>query len=283
MTDKDDLTENTIDDTEASDVPPTDPTVNTDDLDVEGALAALSSLQDLSRDDAEDIQIDDDETDLEADLDASDEIQTFERVTDDVAMDDDEQLVSDSSAYDSAFPYPPMSLLHRGQLASVVPALLLIGIGSYLTFLITTSEVTLDPSIIVATLVGGLGMILLAQWISSSRWSIGNFFIGVLLLLVGSTVAYLVLPNQLSLSDGYPLIMTAIGIAFIITDLFMPSGRRIWLIGLILAVVGLAGVLATTTIMQLSIIDSLSGLLPVALVILAVLLIAPFVQRRRQQ
>ena len=102
------------------------------------------------------------------------------------------------------------------------------------------------------------------------------------LLLTGGTVAYLVLPNQLSLVDGYPLILTAIGTAFVITDVFVPSGRRIWLIGLILAIAGLAGVLATTTLVNLEIVNSLSGLLPVAIVIVLVLLIAPFVSRRQQ-
>lgn len=286
MTNKDDLTENNLENNEPSVTPQPKSAVNTDDLDVEGALAALSSLHDLShdtqRDDADDLVDDDDDKSLELDDDISD-IQSFERLeVEDMDHDANQVIGQDIASYDNGtFPHPPVSVLHRGQLASVIPALLLIGIGSYLTFLITTSDVALDPSIIVATLVGGLGMILLAQWISSSRWSMGNFFIGAVLLLVGSTIAYLLLPNQLSLGDGYPLIITAIGTAFIITDLFMPSGRRIWLIGLILAIAGLAGLLTTTTISQLSIVNSLNGLLPVALIILVVLLLTPFVRRRQ--
>ncbi|MEM9951573.1 MAG: hypothetical protein AAF846_08245 [Chloroflexota bacterium] len=303
MTEKDDLTTNdsseTLDETH----------INTDDLDVEGALAALSSLQDLTRDDADDEQdTETDEAPTASEIDeieetddlTSDEIEPFERIEEDDFADEgeisdsvdiSEQLVEDApqqaeterlESYETAFPHPPISVLHRGQLASVVPALLLIGVGSYLTFIVTTSEATLQLPLIATIAVSGLGAMLLAQWLSTSRWSIGSFFIGVLLLLTGGTVAYLVLPNQLSFADGYPLILTAIGTAFVITDVFMPSGRRIWLIGLILAIAGLAGVFATTTIMTLDIAEALSGLLPVAVIVIIVLLVAPLVRQRQQ-
>lgn len=307
MTEKDERTPNNLSD-ETTD----NSNINTDDLDIEGALAALSSLQDLTREDEpeevtdtepdlpdDDSEADDDISEDRVEDEASLEISPFERVDDDAddLIDTEDELALDDAylsdldsapdtdvtdeTFVTAFPHPPISVLHRGQLASIVPALLLMGIGGYLTFLVTTTDATLQLPVIIAVAIGGLGAMLLAQWISSSRWSIGSFFIGVLLLLTGGTIAYLVLPNQLSLIDGYPLIITAIGTAFVITDVFVPSGRRIWLIGLILAITGLAGVFVTITLVNLELVESLSGFLPIALIIVLALLIAPFVSRRQ--
>lgn len=280
----------------------------TGDLDVEGALAALASLQELTGEPETEAESDDESSDVEVDSGTDDEsssvseevsisddevvasesdipdIQEFERTSSDEVdstTDDDSYDRESLPAYDSSFPRPPVSVLHRGQLASVVPALLLIGIGSYLTFIVTTSDEPLQSSVVLSILVGGAGAMLLAHWISSARWAIGSFFSGILLLLVGATSAYLVLPNNLSMANGYPLLVTATGMAFVITDVFSPSGRRIWLIGLILAIAGLAGVLTTTTLVNLNFISATGGLLPLALVLVIVLLIAPIISRRQ--
>lgn len=284
MTDKEEHTpDNNIDELDSQANESSENTYN-DDLDIEGALAAVASLHNVSSE--VESEIDESEEDV-LEEDESLEIQAFERIEGDESDlaeidEDSEQAIGSVMSYDSVFPRPPASVLHRGQLASVVPAVLLIGIGAYLTFIVTTSDVALQPGVVVATLVGGFGAMLLAQWISSARWAIGSFFIGVLLLLTGATFAYLILPNNLSLIDGYPLLLTAIGTAFVITDIFVPSGRRIWLIGLILAIAGLVGVAVTTTIMNMNIAESFGGLLPVAIVIIIVLLIAPIFRRRQQ-
>lgn len=282
MTDKEEQTENNNINPAESESDNSKKQVNTDDLDVEGALAALASLHELSRDDEVDIADEDDSSDNDEE---SPDIQEFERLeSDDEEIEaDDEEIPEAGAVIDyGTFPRLPVSSLHRGQLASVVPALLLIGIGAYLTFMVTTSGTDFDPVLITAVLVGGVGVMLLAQWISSSRRAIGSFFIGALLLLTGGTVAYLVIPNNLSLIDGYPLILTAIGTAFVLSDVFVPSGRRIWLVGLILAIAGLAGVVTTTSILDTGIAQSSGRLLPVAIVIVVVLLIAPILRRRQQ-
>lgn len=287
MTDKEEKSpENNIENPESSTDVNSEKAYN-DDLDIEGALAAVASLQDLSPE--AEPEIDDSEDDLLDEEDESLEIQEFERVESDESDlaesdDDSEQAIESAISYEnSIFPRPPVSVLHRGQLASVVPAVLLIGIGAYLTFLVTTSSATLQPGVIVAILVGAMGAMLLAQWLSSARWAIGSFFIGILLLLTGGTLSYLILPNNLSLMNGYPLLLTAIGTAFVITDIFVPSGRRAWLIGLILAISGLGGVAITSTLMDLTITDSARGLLlAVGIVIIIVFLIAPILRRRQQ-
>lgn len=287
MTDKEEQTpDNNIENPESSTDVNSERAYN-DDLDIEGALAAVASLQDLSSEVEPEVDVS--EEDVLDEEDESLEIQEFERIESDESdlaqsEDDSDQVIESVINYEnSVFPRPSMSVLHRGQLASVVPAVLLIGIGVYLTFLVTTSSVILQPGVIVAILVGAIGAMLLAQWLSSARWAIGSFFIGILLLLTGGTLAYLILPNNLSLMNGYPLLLTAIGTAFVITDIFVPSGRRAWLIGLILAIAGLIGVATTTMLMGLAITDSARGLLlAVAIVIIIVFLIAPILRRRQQ-
>lgn len=265
--------------------------IDTGEFDIVGALAAVSSLQDMTREaEAEyDATADDDydatddaptETDV---YDAAFDIQEFERVGD-----DDEEIASEAvvdadaraePTSTSVFPTPPASTLHRGQLASVVPALLLMGVGAYLTFLLTTSDVVLGVPAILALAVGGLGAMLVIQWISSARWATGSLFIGLVLLLTGGTVAFLILGDTLSLIEGYPLLLTAIGLAFVLTDVLVPSGRRVWLVGLLLGIAGLAGLVVTRQLLPSDVTAILSNLLPVAIGIVVVLVIAPLFQR----
>jgi hypothetical protein len=250
----------------------------TDDLDVEGALAAVASLHELTRTD--EIKAVDDLL-SEEDFPEIDEFERVESLDDE--LDEETEITFESgeaSHYESVFPRPPSSVLHRGQLASIVPALLLIGVGAYLTFLFSATEQTLNLSVIMAVTIGGFGAVLLAQWISSARWAMGSFFIAALLLLIASTVAYLILPNNLSLMEGWPLLLTAAGTAFVLSDLFVPSGRRLWLIGLILAISGLAGTVATSNLLDEGIQQIIGSLLPLALVIVLVLLIAPILRRQ---
>lgn len=264
--------------------------VNTEDLDVEGALAAVASLQELTRE-PEDVLEDDDIV----------EIQEFERVEDDeadefledfteeeaveIALSEEDEAAEISAepsvTYETAFPHPPLSVLHRGQLASVIPAVLLIGIGGYLTFVFTTSEIEIQPILVASIGLIVLGIVLLSQWLSSARWTIGSFFLGLSFLLIGATSTYLTLPTNLTWIDGYPLLVTAIGIAFVVTDIVVPSGRRVWLIGLILAIIGLGGIVSTTMLADI-VLPSSDILLAVAVGIVVILLILPLIFRRQQ-
>lgn len=264
--------------------------VNTEDLDVEGALAAVASLQELTRE-PEDVLEDDDIV----------EIQEFERVEDDeadefledfteeeaveIALSEEDEVVEitpePSVTYETAFPHPPLSVLHRGQLASVIPAVLLIGIGGYLTFVFTTSDIEIQPILVASFGLIVLGIVLLSQWLSSARWTIGSFFLGLSFLLIGATSTYLTLPTNLTWIDGYPLLVTAIGIAFVVTDIVVPSGRRVWLIGLILAIIGLGGIVSTTMLADI-VLPSSDILLAVAVGIVVILLVLPLIFRRQQ-
>ncbi|MDQ7033450.1 MAG: hypothetical protein Q9P01_01045 [Anaerolineae bacterium] len=174
-------------------------------------------------------------------------------------------------------------MLHRGQLASIVPAVLLIGAGALLTIILTISaDATINLPVVSALVVSGTGVAFIAYWLSSSRWSTGSFFIGMTLTLLGGTGVYLALPNNLDIINGWTLFLIAIGTAFVLTDLMSPSNRRLWFVGLILAIAGFAGMVMTGQLLDDAIIQTLSRLLPVVLVALAVLLIVPIFRRNGQ-
>jgi hypothetical protein len=263
--------------TEAKAAEPKKSKRSTEDIDVEGALAALASLQDLTRDEAPAI-----ETPGQAE--SAPEILEFQRIEGSEsekasAEESDIPSAESPSPYDTVFPRPPVSALHRGQLASVVPALFLMGIGAYLTFALTISNSAPEPLLIVAILVAGLGLSFLAQWLSSARWSMGNFFFAVFLLLGGGTLAWLLLPTNLNLLQGWPLLITALGTSFVLTDLFVPSGRRLWFLGLLLAIAGLAGLSITMNLITGTIAQILGIIWPIPLVLLLLVLLAPFFRR----
>lgn len=249
------------------------PSVIAADIDVEQALAAVASLHQLTgQDDAQPEQV----------LNASDadefEIAEFRRIS---AEADAPQTEGSSQPAFSDFQRPPVSMLVRGQAASVVPALLLIVSGAVLTFLLTTTDLVLQPPLIAAGALGLLGVALIAYWWSSGRWASGAFFAGASLLLLGGMALWLLLTESPGWIKGYPLLLTALGVSLILTDLFSPASLRVWSGGLILAVAGLAATAVTTGILQPALLQLASTLLPVALVIVAVLLIAPLIQRRR--
>jgi hypothetical protein len=86
----------------------------------------------------------------------------------------------------STFRQPSLSTLERGQAASVVPALLLIGVGVFLTFLLTSGTPLPSTNVLLGLLLVCVGISLLAAWISSGRWARGNLAMGIGALLFGA-------------------------------------------------------------------------------------------------
>lgn len=91
----------------------------------------------------------------------------------------------------SSFRQPPLSALDRGQAASVVPALLLVGIGVFFTILLTSGLPLPAPDIVAGIALGAVGICLIAAWVSSGRWARGNLFMGVVCLVGGALLAIL--------------------------------------------------------------------------------------------
>jgi hypothetical protein len=255
----------------------------TDEIDVESALAAISSLHDMMQPDEPAIA-------LEAEVAADDDLLIVADETDEVidepvaAIDDNDEYAeyTEVETVYSDFPRPPHSALHRGQLASIVPAALLIGAGALMTITLTTSaDAVLNRPLVMALAVSGLGLALITYWFSSARWTTGSFFVGIAMLLMGGTTAYLVLPDGLDIARGYPLLLIALGTAFVLTDLVTPSNQRLWLVGLIFAIAGFAGMVITAQLLDAQIIATLSRFWYVALGVVVLLLIVPIFRRSR--
>ena len=98
---------------------------------------------------------------------------------------------------------------------------------------------------------------------------------------MGGTAAYLVLPNGLDIAQGYPLLLIALGTAFVLTDLVTPSNQRLWLVGLIFAIAGFTGMVITAQLLDAQIIATLSRFWYVAWGVVVLLLIVPIFRRSR--
>jgi hypothetical protein len=170
------------------------------------------------------------------------------------------------------FPMPSLSTMQRGRLDSVVPALVLIGIGAWLTFALTTGAGTPSATLLALLIGGGLGLTLLAHWLASGRWALGALFFALLILLGGGVFALLLFRG--TLPADWPLLLLGPGLAFFVTGVIAREGKLL-LPGLLLAISGLAALVVTNRLLPEDMLATLAGLWPVALVIVAVLLVLP--------
>lgn len=254
-----------------------------DDFDVESALAAVASLHTLAQENADapasEIEPQDEEDEGTSEPDDDDPAHDL------VAVEEAAEP-ADRPAEPEPLPVRPRrvpapSTLHRGQLASSVPALALIVGGGLLTLVLTTSDTTFEPLLLVSLGVLALGALLLVQWLSTGRWAQGNFFLGTVLLLEGALLLAL---QQGSLAPlwSIPLFVAALGLAFLLSVLLAGAGARLLLPGLGLLLT--AGLLAAFQAALLSedVLHTLSNLWPLLLVVFVLLLIAPLLRRRQE-
>jgi hypothetical protein len=85
---------------------------------------------------------------------------------------------------------PPLLTVERGQAASIVPALLLIGGGIWGILLVSTGS-AFPVAQLPALMMASLGVVLLVLWVSLGRRSAGSLFGGLVLLALGLTVGIL--------------------------------------------------------------------------------------------
>lgn len=235
----------------------------TDGMDIEAALAAVSTLSDMlaEQEAAEQARI----AQIEAEAQAAAERQA--------RMEHPERF----------FPVPPLATLQRGQMASVVPALLLIGVGAWLTFTLTTTQTPPDAGVTASIALGGLGLTLLARWLASGRWARGALFGGLALLLGAGILIVLLQPASPGLERGWPLLLCGVGVAAALSGLLaFPHDRRLLLPGLALLVAGIAGAGVLMGALGGEIVSLAASLWPVAAVIVALILLLPIVFRQRR-
>ena len=239
------------------------PVTVTDGLDIEAALAAVSTLSDVmaEQEAAEQARV----ARIEAEAQAKAERQA--------RMDNPEHF----------FSVPPLTTLKRGQLASVIPALWLMGLGAWLTFTLATTRTAPNTILLILVIALGLGLTLLARWLTSHRWARGSLFFGLVCLLFSGLFFYVNQPNALSIASTWPLFIAALGLAMLITRILTPSAQsRLMLPSLILIIAGVAGTVITMGLLASKVTVLAASLWPVALVIIVVIWLFPLVFRQRQ-
>ncbi len=230
------------------------------DLDIEAALAAVASLSDVmaEREAAEQARAAQAEAEAQAAAERQARLEHPERF----------------------FPAPPALAQRRGGLTSVVPGVLLILVGAWLTFAFTTTPPPAGwPA---AALVGAAALALLAHWWASGRWARGTLFAGLWLALSAAVIAALVSAPEPGVGRGWPLLLPAAGAAFILTGLLArPAGRDFILPGLALVAAGLAGLAVTLGVLEAQVVTAARAWWPAVLAVVAVLLLLPALRRSR--
>lgn len=242
---------------EAEDVPG----AVTDDMDIEAALAAVSTLSDML-----------------AEREAAVQAQLAREEAERQAAEERRARMEHPELF---FPVPPMQILHRGQMASVIPALVLIGLGAWLTFSLTT-RTALNTGLIVAIMLGGLALIWLARWLSSGRWARGSLFFALAGLLGAGSLFYLLQPASPGLAGGWPLLLIALGTAYILAGvLAAPRDGRLLLPGFLFVAAGAAALSVTLGLLGGEIISTAAALWPAALIAVVLIWLLPVLFRRR--
>jgi hypothetical protein len=234
----------------------------TDGMDIEAALAAVSTLSDMV-----------------AEQEAAEQARIAEIEAEAQAAAEREARLQHPELF---FPVPPMSSLHRGQMTSVIPALLLIVMGAWLTFTLTTTKAAPDMMVLAVIAGGGIGITLLARWLGSGRWARGSLFFGLIFLLLAGSAFYLSQPGSPGWTQGWPVLLIAAGIAFMLTGLLaIPRNGRLVLPGLALIVAGIAGFVITLGVLSGEVITTIGTLWPAAVALVVVIWALPLIFRQR--
>lgn len=205
---------------------------------------------------------------------------TRERYDNDLSVNDDAPPPPNRA---SAGAYAPgLSTLRRGQSASAIPALLLIGVGGWLTFTLTTGAAPIAPAIITAITVLIIAVGFVAYWLSSARQATGTLFMGSLLLCTGGLTAYLMQPDTWPMQQAWPLYIVAGGMALGLTATLQAAYRRYLLVAIAIVVAGSALALQQMGYLPATLFDGLATFWPVVVIIVLFLFLMPFFRRHTQ-
>lgn len=253
------------------------------DNDITAALAAVASLG----------TAEDTFDEYDADVEDVEDVEDYAAPADDMfdAVDTrEERIVTRPKTAPTLTPgiaLPPMRKLKRGSMASIIPALALIGTGAWLLF-VTTTGGTIDPLLLVGIGVAAVALSLFAYWISSGRWSRGALFAAALVALTAGLFIVALPPPNLQINAGitplnaYPLLIAAVGIALLIGGAFSrPSTRAAVAPGIVLLTAGIIGFLVTSGAISQSLLDTAAPLWFVPIVILVIVWLLPLIARMR--
>ena len=233
----------------------------TDGMDIEAALAAVSTLSDMvaEQEAAEQARIAQEEAEAQAAAERQARMEHPERF----------------------FPVPPMSSLHRGQMASVIPALVLIVVGAWLTFTLTTKAPP-DAALLAVVVTGGIGLTLLVRWLSSGRWARGSLFFGLTALFTAGSIFYLLQPSSPGLTGGWPILLIALGAGILLTGILaVPRDNHLLLPSLIMVTAGAAGLVISLGVLGRELVTTAGSMWPVAVAIVVIIWALPLIFRQR--
>lgn len=177
---------------------------------------------------------------------------------------------------------PPVLELRRGHPASVIPALLFIGVGAWLTFALSTAGMSgapLSPLLLLGALLGVGVLTLLSAWIGAGRWSRGAFFMAIFAALAGGAVYY-----HFAIQPGYltALLLAAAGAALALTGLLArPADRRLLLPGVLLVFGGMVALALAQGAVPPNLTASLVSGAPLVGVLVVVIWLLPVIFKRR--
>lgn len=235
------------------------------DLDIESALAAVTTLNEL----------------------VSDE---YESVSDEWSQDGERFSVADTATAEANQPanaprpdFPRVVFaghraLSRGQVASVVPGLLLLLVGVALTFF--TDELLFNPWLAMLGSLALIGLALYVRWISAFQDSRGTFFVATTFVLIAASLVALLAPLPLNLVNAYPLLLSAIGGAMLLGAALQPEYRRAALLGFMLLILGFVGASMTLGYWPNSVLRILAQYGVVLLPFIGLMLLTPVLRRR---
>lgn len=242
--------------------PPEEAESPLDELDIDAALAAVSSLSDVI-----------------AEQEAAEEARLARITAAEHAAAERQARIERPEMF---FDMPTSITLRRGHPSSVIPGALLIGIGAWLTFILTTSAAPPSNALLIGVALGGIGVALLAHWIASGRWARGAFFLGTLLLAIAGGSVFFAGADTPDLSTGWYLLVIAPGTALLLAAfLARPLERKLVLPGLTLILGGTTTFAISSGILGGQVAAIVRTLWPLALAIVLALLVLPIFVRRR--
>jgi hypothetical protein len=164
----------------------------------------------------------------------------------------------------------------RSQVSTAFPALLLIAVG--LLYLVKPSELTQPLAVGVGLAALGLGLV--ARFLLNARRERGLFFVGVLMLLLLMLVG-LAISGTINLLEGWPLVISAVGVAMIITFVFERThDRGLLLPGFMIIIAGAIALPFTMGLLDSSVLAGVALYWPVVFLLVALAILPRAVRDR---